>query len=77
MKVGEQMNRKFFELFKENKSYPLRGRCRAVKRAYSRHPYALPRTNLNGTNCVLEEREKERMSSDYNIIGIILKILTK
>jgi len=40
--------------------HALRGRCRAAKRAYSRHPYALPRTNLNGTNCVLEEREKER-----------------
>jgi hypothetical protein len=58
-------------------NHALRGRCRAAKRAYSRHPYALPRTNLKGTNCVLEEREKERMSSDYNIIGIILKILTK
>lgn len=58
----------FFRAFKENKSYPLRGRCRAVKRAYSRHPYALPRNKLNGTNCVPEEREKERKEETYFLL---------
>lgn len=62
MKVGEQMKRNFFELFKENKSCPL------SKRAYSRHPYALPRNKLRGTNCVPEEGEKERKEEKYFLL---------